>query len=146
MILRGIVLPSLSLRRPVSMTCETRVLICTISPFLASLGTFRRGFSAIAISRYLMVRGSAAAAADRHLHFLLAGIEFSVARLSNDDHVLGGGEPDASDRLGAARERRETERREPRARIAVGHHQDVGHVVLGRHRAVDYDQIGRAHV
>src|SRR5580704_17048611 len=47
MISRGIGLPASSLRKPVSMTCDISVLIWMMSPFLASLGTRRRGFSAM---------------------------------------------------------------------------------------------------
>src|SRR6185437_1461775 len=52
MILRGIVLPSLSLRWPDSMTWGNSVLISMASPFFASFGILSRGFSAMIVSRF----------------------------------------------------------------------------------------------
>src|SRR5262249_30528268 len=50
-IFRGMVLPSASLRLPVSMIWETSALTSTRSPFLASfLSSLMRGFTAIGLS------------------------------------------------------------------------------------------------
>src|ERR1700686_4311603 len=65
-----------SFRKPVSMTCEISVLIWMISPFLASLGTRRRGFSAMMSCPVLFVV-SAAAAADRDLDHFALGVKLA---------------------------------------------------------------------
>src|SRR5262245_52113669 len=103
MILRGIVLPSLSLRWPDSITCGNSVLISMTSPFLASVGSLRRGFSAMIFSCFLQLPRSAAAAADGNFHQLLIGEEFAFARLRNRNDILRCGETDARRRRGFAR-------------------------------------------
>src|SRR5262245_26838584 len=90
MILRGITLPLGSLRSPVSMGCCTKVLIWMTSPFLACLGSLRRGLSAMRFTRLLL----SAAAADRNLDLLAIGIEPAVVGLCDDDHVLSPRQPD----------------------------------------------------
>src|SRR5580704_15855332 len=129
MIFRGTSAPASSLRRPDSIGCEISVLISITSPFLASLGTLRRGLSAIA--------SLASAAADRDLHLLAGGEEAPVAGARHHDHVLGRGQANAGRGFRASRHRREMERGEARYRVGVGDHQHVGDVIGGRHRAVD---------
>src|SRR5690606_21027786 len=138
MILPGITLPSLSLRWPDSMKCRISVLIRMPSPFLASLGSFRRGSSAIVCSP--VACPSAAAAADGDLDELLLREERALRGLGDDDDVLRGGEADAHRGLGLARERGELEARDARTWVAVGQHQHLADVILGGHRRVDRDR------
>src|SRR5262252_9654375 len=136
MILRGMTLPSWSLRRPVSIGCAIRVLISITSPFLASVGSLMRGFSAIVLlldSR----RRSAAAAADGDLDRLHLREHLAFAGLRHHDDVLRDRKPDAGRDQGAARHRRQMKGGEARARVAFCHHEDIGHVVVGSHRALD---------
>src|SRR5229473_3216107 len=98
-ILRGTVFPPASLRRPVSMMCDTRALTSTRSPFFACfLSSLMRGFtSAIESLPRTGVRrraGLAAAAADRNLHRLAPHEKRSVVHLGDGDDVLGFGQAD----------------------------------------------------
>src|SRR5690348_7133075 len=87
-ILRGMVWPCASLRWPFSITCATSAFTSTMSPFLASfLSSLMRGLTAGAMS--LLSSGSAAAAADGHLHLLRRGEAGSVVHLGDRDDVLG---------------------------------------------------------
>src|SRR4249920_1494485 len=88
MMLRGMVLPSASLRWPVSITWEISVLTSMTSPTLALSGSLMRAFS--------MIELLAAAPADRHLDVALGYQEAPVAQLGDADDVLGAGEPHAA--------------------------------------------------
>src|SRR5262245_56084254 len=92
MILRGMALPSLSLRWPDSITCGSSALISMTSPFLISEGTLSLGFSAMIVSRFLL--RSAAPAADGDLPQLLICKELALAGFCDRNDVLRGGEPD----------------------------------------------------
>src|SRR3954452_6580465 len=108
MMLRGMVLPSASLRWPVSMTCEMRVLTSMTSPTLALSGSLMRALAmmlpapacgvlelpttfAAGVHRQFRDTTLAAATADRHLDVALARQEPSVAQLGDADDVLGAG-------------------------------------------------------
>src|SRR5580692_12949476 len=101
MISRGTGLPLSSLRKPVSMTCEISVLIWMMSPFLASLGTRRRGFSAM-MSCPVLCFVSAAAAADRDLDHFTVGIKLAGRGLGQHGDGAGTAEADAGRGLGTA--------------------------------------------
>src|SRR5215471_1291598 len=142
-ILRGTRLPALSLRWPLSMTCETRAFTSTRSPFFTCfLSSLMRGFtSAIRSSprRVFSLNScrSAAAAADRDFDLFARRKERAVVHLGDGGHPLGGGKADAGIRLGDTARRREVESDDPAARIAVGNHQHIGDVGFRRHRALD---------
>src|SRR4029077_5496610 len=94
MIWRGIGLPLSSLRKPVSIGCDISVLIWMISPFLASLGTRRRGFSARVLCPVVCVV-SPAAAADRDLDHFAVGVKLAGRSLGQHGDDTGAAEADA---------------------------------------------------
>src|SRR6516165_35989 len=139
-ILRATGFPFASLRRPVSITCDTRALTSTMSPLVACfLSSLMRGLSstiADLLDRACEAR-SAAAAADRDLH-LLAGLEHgTVVHLRNGDDVLGFRQSNARIDLGNAARRRKVKGCDAAARITLRHNQDIAHIRLLGHRAFD---------
>src|SRR5262245_41515469 len=136
MMLRGMVLPSGSLRWPVSMTWEIRVLTSMTSPTLALSGSLTRGFDILPSPRL------AAATADRHLDGALGHQEPAVAQLGNGDDILGPLQTHAAGHHRLARLRREPEGGHTRLRIGCGDDVDGLDVVFVRHRAVDRDGEG----
>src|SRR5215510_12234665 len=96
MMLRGMTLPSGSLRCPVSMTCEIKVLISIRSPTLSASGSFTRS---LFMAKSL---GLAAATPDRDLHGAAADQEPAIAELGQRDHLLGLGQTHAACRRGLA--------------------------------------------
>src|SRR5262249_12576545 len=112
MMKRGTGLPSLSLRWPVSITCEMSVLISITSPTLARSGSLTRGL--------VMPRPPArlaAATTDGDLHQAPRQQELAVAHLRQADHVLGPGEAHAAGHRRPARKRREAEGGHVRLRV-----------------------------
>src|SRR5712675_3597408 len=106
-ILRGTRLPSLSLRSPVSMTCDTRAFTSTMSPFLTSfLSSLMRGCAAMVVSwRCSATVCSAAAAADRDLDLFAGHKERAVVHFGDRGHVLRRRESDAGVGFGNAARR-----------------------------------------
>src|SRR5262245_4634290 len=132
MMLRGMVLPSGSLRWPVSMTWEIKVLISIRSPGLAASGSLMRGLFIAAPLCALT-----AAAADRDLYGAPTDQKLTVAQLGEADHLLGAGEAHAGCRRGLARQRAEAEGGNARLGVLGGDYVDRLDVVGGRHRALD---------
>src|SRR5260221_13048297 len=95
-------LPAASLRWPFSIGWVIRVLTSITSPFLAVVGTRRRGFMSSA-----MISSSAAAAADGDLDLAARRVERAVVHLRDHDQLLCLGKPHAGPNLGLAGERRE---------------------------------------
>src|SRR3984893_5629772 len=139
MISRGMGLPLSSLRKPVSMTCEISVLIWMMSPFLASLGTRRRGFSAMMSCPVLFVVFSAAAA-HRDLDHFAVGVKFSRRGLGDHSDGAGAAEADAGRGFGAAGHRRQMKSDDTGIGIGIADDADLADVILRRHRAVDLDR------
>src|SRR5580698_4121429 len=134
MILRGIGLPLSSLRKPVSIGCDTSVLIWMISPFFAVSGIRSLGLSA------MVFLFSAAATADGHLDHAAVHIKLAGRRPGENDDVLGRIKPDPGRHFGAARHRRQMEFDDARKRIAVGDDADFANIIVGLHRAIDLDR------
>src|SRR5580700_9449454 len=138
MISRGIGLPASSLRNPVSMTCDISVLIWMMSPFLASLGTRRRGFSAMMFCPVLFVV-SAAAAADRDLDHFAFGIKLAGRGLGQHGDGAGAAEADAGRGFGAPGHRRQMKSDDAGIRIGIADDADLADVIVRRHRTLDLD-------
>src|SRR5437016_7364611 len=136
-ILRGTRLPSLSLRSPVSITCDTKAFTSTMSPFLTSfLSSLMRGCAAMIVSwRCCAMACSAAAAADRDLDLFARHEHRAVVHLGDRDHILRRSETDAGVGFGNAARRRAVERHHAGARVLVGDDHDVGDIGLFGHRA-----------
>src|SRR5580704_6195804 len=141
MISRGIGLPASSLRKPVSIGCDISVLIWMMSPFLASLGTRRRGFSAMMFLSGLVccLFVSAAAAADRDLDHFALGIKLAGRGLGQHRDGAGAAEPDAGCGFGAPRRRRQMKSDNAGIGIGIADDADLADIVVRRHRAVDLD-------
>src|SRR5215468_8466700 len=137
MMLRGMGLPSASLRCPVSITCEISVLISMTSPILVLSGSLMRAFAMGSLPLRL-----AAAPANCHLDVALAHQEAAIAELGNHEHVLGSRQPHAAGHHGPAGEGREMECRHPRLWVGRGDDVNRADVVGLRHGTVDRDREG----
>src|SRR5215470_13068138 len=137
MMLRGMGLPSASLRCPVSITCEISVLISMTSPTLVLSGSLMRAFAMGSLPLWL-----ATATADRHLDVALAHQEAAIPQLGDREHVLSSRQPHAACHHGLAGEGRKMECRHPRLRVGRGDDVDRADVVGLRHGAVDRDREG----
>src|SRR5580704_13140088 len=107
-------LPAASLRWPFSIGWVISVLTSTTSPFLAVVGTRRRGLMSSA-----MISSSAAAAADGDLDLAARRVERAVVHLGHRDQLLGLRQTHAHRDLGLAAERREFVDRDTRIGVAV---------------------------
>src|SRR6202035_4672047 len=141
MISRGIGLPASSLRKPVSIGCDISVLIWMMSPFLASLGTRRRGFSAmIVFARFCLLLFSAAATADRDLDHVAVGIKLAGRGLGQHGDGSGAAEADAGRGFGAPGHRRQMKSDDAGIGIGIADDADLADVIVRRHRTVDLDR------
>src|SRR5476651_412966 len=127
-------LPAASLRWPFSIGWVIRVLTSITSPFLAVVGTRRRGLMSSA-----MIFSLAAAAADGDLDLPARRVERAVVHLRDHDQLLRLGKPHAELDLGLAGKRREFVGRDARVRVAVGGNIDRLHEGLVAHLALDRD-------
>src|SRR5580704_733252 len=138
MISRGIGLPFSSLRKPVSIGCDISVLIWMMSPFFASLGMRRRGFSAMMFCPVLFV-GSAAAAAHRDLDHFALGVKLAGRGLGQHGDGAGATQADAGRGFSAPGHRRQMKSDNARIGIGIADDADLADVIVRRHRAVDLD-------
>src|SRR5690348_2865723 len=117
------ILPAASLRWPFSIGWLISVLTSITSPFLAVVGTRRRGL----ISSDIGFSCSAAAAADRDLDFAARHVERAVVHLGHRDQLLGLGETGAELHLCLAARRCERVGDDTRVGVALGRDVDRLH-------------------
>src|SRR5262245_42288840 len=130
MMSRGMAAPTVECRKPLSMMCEISVLISITWPRLALAGTL---MSARAMSVLQ-------AGAERDDHVGAVGPERAVRKLGNRSDRLRIGEPHAGREGGPSGAWAEMHADHVGLRVPLGEDVDRLHVVLRRHRAVDFDR------
>src|SRR6185436_7677039 len=133
MMSRGMALPTLSRRKPVSMTWLIKVLISTTSPFLALAGTTIRVAGTRPSSGVVQARGLG----DDDVG--TAGPQRPVAHPGHGSDALRAREADAGLHARGSRARTQVEAHHVRDRIPLGEDVDGLDVVGGGHRAFDDD-------
>ena len=117
-ILRGITLPSLSFRSPVSMGCEISVIISTTEPRFASVGDFTRivGVTHCRIPAFCLIFFTAV---ESYFYQFAGGQHTSITQFCHDNHILTHGQSDACSGKGPSTARGEMEGCNPRERILI---------------------------